>query len=72
MMIDCNNCAFLKFEKDYPFGDWSCEKGHDPVCVMRGFLKYCPDYENKGKYWARLSLDEMRKECVKKLKEKQV
>lgn len=69
-MADCNNCAFLKSEVNNPFLDWSCEKGHDPVCVMRRLLKYCPDYISKGEYWAQKSLVEMRKECVKVLKEK--
>ena len=60
-MGDCNNCAFLKFK----FHDWHCEKGHDPVCVMRTLLKYCPDYESWGKYHATKSLEKMRKTLLK-------
>lgn len=70
-MGDCNDCAFLKCEVNNLFRDWSCKKGHDPVCVMRRFLKYCPDYESWGEYHAKESIENLRKKYLKPLKEKQ-
>lgn len=69
-MGDCNNCAFIKCEVNNYFRDWSCKKGHDPICVMRGFLKYCPDYESWGRYYAKKSIEKLEKNMLKKLKEK--